>query len=141
MRPHLLPLIAPLLIALVSACSKPPSQATAAGKPGSDPIGQDPTHPAAGMGDPGSRLMAMPSVVQNTDDPQFFVPLRSQQVKDAIYRALRSGQTQRWRDGKLSGYAVPSMTPGANGCRAVRYTVDQRPEVPFESINACSVSG
>ena len=83
----------------------------------------------------------MPSVAQNTDDPRFFVPLRSQEVKDAIYRALRSGQTQRWQDGKLSGYAVPSATTGANGCRAVRYTVDQRPEVPFESINACSVSG
>jgi hypothetical protein len=81
--------------------------------------------------------LALPSERQNTDDPASFVPLRSQPVKDAIYRAMRSGVTQRWQDGQLSGYAVPSRTTGVNGCRAVRYTVDQLPEVPFESITAC----
>lgn len=134
-----------LLIAALSACSKPAPEESGRTPAGTDPIGQDPMRPGAAPvvagGDAGSRLLAMPSVVQNTDDPRFFVPLRSQPVKDAIYRALRSGETQRWQDGKLSGYAVPSATTGANGCRAVRCTVDQRPEVPFESINACSVSG
>jgi hypothetical protein len=131
-----------LLIAVVSACSKPAPRAAAAGKAGTDPIGQDPTRPGTTPADAAvAKVLAMPSVAQNTDNPAFFVPLRSQPVKDAIYRALRSGQPQRWQDGKLSGYAVPSLTTGANGCRAVRYTVDQRPEVPFESINACSVSG
>jgi hypothetical protein len=134
-------LVSWLLIALASACSKPAPQAAAAGKGGTDPIGQDPTRPGAVTDAAVARVLAMPSVAQNTGDPAFFVPLRSQPVKDAIYRALRSGQPQRWQDGKLSGYAVPSLTAGANGCRAVRYTVDQRPEVPFESINACSVSG
>lgn len=139
MRARPMILVSWTLIAALGGCSKPAPQANTAAV--TDPIGQNPTRPGAGMGDPGSRLLAMPSVVQNTDDPRFFVPLRSQPVKDAIYRALRTGQTQRWQDGKLSGYAVPSATTAANGCRAVRYTVDQRPEVPFESINACSVSG
>jgi len=141
MRARPMLLVSWTLIAAVAGCSKPAPKASAASEAATDPIGQDPTRPGAGMGDAGSRLLAMPSVVQNTDNPTFFVPLRSQPVKDAIYRALRSGQTQRWQDGKLSGYAVPSATTAANGCRAVRYTVDQRPEVPFESINACSVSG
>ncbi len=139
MRARHLPLISLLLITLVSACSKPAPQAAA--KAGTDPIGQDPTRPGTAADAAVARALAMPSVAQNTDNPQFFVPLRSQPVKDAIYRALRSGETQRWQDGKLSGYAVPSATTDANGCRAVRYTVDQRPEVPFEAINACSVSG
>ena len=133
-------LLLPLLVAIVSACSKPAPHGTATGA-GTDPIGQDPLRPGTSVADASARMMAMPSVAQNTDKPEFFVPLRSQPVKDAIYRALRTGQTQRWQDGKLSGYAVPSATTAANGCRAVRYTVDQRPEVPFESINACSVSG
>ncbi|MDB5738351.1 MAG: hypothetical protein JWO65_2019 [Sphingomonas bacterium] len=81
-----------------------------------------------------------PSIAQNTDDPAAFVPLKSAAVKDAIHRALRSGETQRWQDGKLGGYAVPSFTPGANGCRAVRYTVDQRPGAAYESITACDAS-
>jgi cobalamin biosynthesis protein CbiD len=65
-----------------------------------------------------------------------FQPLQSDAVKDAMHRALSSGETQRWQDGAFSGYAVPGPV-GANGCRAIRYTVDQRPEVPFESITAC----
>jgi hypothetical protein len=134
MRAHRLHLVSWLLIAALSACSKAAPQASP---------GQGPTRPGAMAGGDAAvaRVLAMPSVQQNTDDPVFFVPLRSQPVKDAIYRALRSGQTQRWQDGKLTGYAVPSATTGANGCRAVRYTIDQRPEVPFESINACSISG
>jgi post-segregation antitoxin (ccd killing protein) len=84
--------------------------------------------------------LAAPSVPQNTDDPLRFVPLNSQPVKDAIHRALATGQTQRWQDGRLSGYAVPSQTTGQNGCRAVRYTVDQRPAGQFESITACDAS-
>ena len=75
---------------------------------GADPIGQDPTRAGAAADTAVRKALAMPSVAQNTDDPAFFNPLRSQPVKDAIYRALRSGQTQRWQDGKLSGYAVPS---------------------------------
>lgn len=69
-----------------------------------------------------------------------FQPLQSDAVKDAMHRALKTGQTQRWEDAGLSGYAVPGP-PGKNGCRAIRYTVDQRPEVPFESITACEASG
>jgi hypothetical protein len=70
-------------------------------------------------------------------DAATFVPLASDQVKDTIHRALRTGQTQRWQDGELSGYAVPSTTTDAHGCRAVRYTVDQLREAPLKSINAC----
>ena len=146
MRKRLPSLIPLLLIAGLSACAKPAPQ-TPAGEPGgvdaasaTDPIGADPTKLAAPAGDTAARVLAAPSIAQNTDDPATFVPLQSQQVKDAIYRALKSGETQRWQDGKLSGYAVPSAATAANGCRAVRYTVDQRADVPFESINACSVS-
>lgn len=74
---------------------------------------------------------------QDTSDPARFQPLRSPAVKDAIHQALRTGRTQRWADGALSGYAVPSAATDANGCRAVRYTVDQRVGAAPESINAC----
>ncbi len=72
--------------------------------------------------------------------PGGFVPLESQAVKDAIHHALSTGTTQRWQDGALSGYAVPSLTTGANGCRAVRYTIDQMPGAPYGSITACDAS-
>ena len=64
-------------------------------------------------------------------------PLGSQAVKDAIHRALKTGQTQRWSDAGLAGYAVPSPTADARGCRTVRYTIDQRPERTFPIITAC----
>lgn len=64
-------------------------------------------------------------------------PLGSQAVKDAIHRAMRTGQTQRWSDAGLTGYAVPSATADARGCRTVRYTIDQQPERSFPVITAC----
>ncbi|MDH7638596.1 hypothetical protein [Sphingomonas oryzagri] len=64
-------------------------------------------------------------------------PLGSQAVKDAIHRALKTGQTQRWSDAGLAGYAVPSPTADARGCRTVRYTIDQQPERTFPIITAC----
>ncbi|WBO23317.1 hypothetical protein [Sphingomonas abietis] len=70
-------------------------------------------------------------------DAATFAPLGSNAVKDAIHRALRTGQTQRWQDGELSGYAVPSTTADAHGCRTVRYTVDQLRDAAPRSINAC----
>ena len=66
-----------------------------------------------------------------------FQPLGSQAVKDAIHRALNAGTTQRWQDGGLSGYAVPSQTADAHGCRSVRYTVDQQPGASYPVITAC----
>ena len=66
--------------------------------------------------------------------------LRSAAVKDAIHRALTTGKAQRWADGALSGYAVPSVESLPNGCRTVRYTVDQRPDAPMMTINACEGS-
>jgi post-segregation antitoxin (ccd killing protein) len=80
---------------------------------------------------------AAPQAPPTLADAATFAPLASDQVKDAIHRALRTGQTQRWQDGELSGYAVPSTTTDAHGCRAVRYTVDQLRDVPPKSINAC----
>lgn len=67
-----------------------------------------------------------------------FQPLRSQNVKDAIHAALVSGVTQRWTDASHSGYAVPGP-PGANGCRQVRYTVDDQPS-DVQQITACDAS-
>lgn len=61
-------------------------------------------------------------------------------VQEAIHRALKTGENQRWEDGGLSGYAVPGTTVQANGCRTVRYTVDQRPDAPMMTINACDAS-
>lgn len=118
-----------LLVAALGACSKP--------QPAAQPSPESAT-PA-----PAPAIVAAPSAtpqVPQGDDPASFRPLASAEVKDAIYRALHSGETQRWQDGKLSGYAVPSLTTGANGCRAVRYTVDQRPGATYESINACDAT-
>jgi len=81
------------------------------------------------------------SVTLPLTGPGGFAPLDSQAVKNAIHRALVTGTTQRWQDGALSGYAVPSTTAGANGCRAVRYTIDQQPDTPYGSITACDASG
>lgn len=64
-------------------------------------------------------------------------PLGSAAVKDAIHRAMRTGETQRWSDAGLSGYAVPSPTADARGCRTVRYTIDQQPARSFPVITAC----
>ena len=84
-----------------------------------------------------SPASAAPQAPPTLADAAAFVPLASDQVKDAIHRALRTGQTQRWQDGELSGYAVPSTTTDAHGCRAVRYTVDQLRDALPKSINAC----
>ena len=70
-------------------------------------------------------------------NPRAFTPLRSAQVKDALYRAMKTGETQRWQDGGLSGYAVPSVAKGIYGCRAVRYTIDQLPLDTPQTVNAC----
>ncbi len=69
-----------------------------------------------------------------------FAPLRSAAVQAAIHRALRTGQNQRWQDGTRSGYAVPSLATLANGCRTIRYTIDQQPDAPPMTINACDAS-
>jgi hypothetical protein len=66
--------------------------------------------------------------------------LQSEPLRAAIHRALTTGANQRWADGPLSGYAVPSLSVAANGCRAVRYTVDQRPASDYRPINACEGS-
>lgn len=86
---------------------------------------------------PNASVSAVPQSPPTLADAATFVPLASDPVKDAIHRALRTGQTQRWQDGALSGYAVPSTTTDAHGCRAVRYTVDQLRDAPPKSINAC----
>jgi hypothetical protein len=54
----------------------------------------------------------------------------------AAERAARSGQLKRWKDGLLSGYAVPSA-PGADGCRAVRLSVDQDTASAPVIVNSC----
>ena len=71
---------------------------------------------------------------------QFNPLLRSEALKDAIHRAMTTGQNQRWQDGDLSGYAVPSQEKLPNGCRTIRYTVDQQPDAPMMTINACAGS-
>jgi hypothetical protein len=78
-----------------------------------------------------------PQPLGDASNPMAFAPLRSLQVKEAIYQAMKTGETQRWQDGSLSGYAVPSAAKGVYGCRAVRYTVDQLPDAEPQTINAC----
>jgi hypothetical protein len=90
---------------------------------------------------PAAAPVRQPATAAPLVGPGGFVALQSQAVKDAIHRALSTGTTQRWQDGALSGYAVPSLTTGANGCRAVRYTIDQQPGTPYGSITACNASG
>lgn len=45
-------------------------------------------------------------------------------VKEAMHRAFVSGKAERWRRGKLSGYAVPSELVVA-GCRAMAVSNDK----------------
>lgn len=116
-----------LCAAVPSGCSKPPEAVTS--RVG-EPAPFTPSPPAA----------AVPPPAAPASDPATFVPLQSQAVKDAIHRALATGRTQRWSEGALGGYAVPSTTTGANGCRAVRYTVDQQPAGSYASITACDAS-
>jgi hypothetical protein len=82
---------------------------------------------------------AAPVAAPSTNQPDMAL-LRSAALKDAIHRALTSGKAERWADGALSGYAVPSLESLPNGCRTVRYTVDQRPDAPMMTINACEGS-
>ncbi|MDB5683060.1 MAG: hypothetical protein JWM75_758 [Sphingomonas bacterium] len=116
---------AALLLAALAGCSKP--------APAPEPV-------ATSVPAPTPPIALPPTAARNSDDPALFAPLQSGKVKDAIYQALKTGQTQRWQDGALSGYAVPSQTTGANGCRAVRYTVDQRQGATYESITACDAT-
>lgn len=116
-----------VLLAGLAGCSKEPAP----------PVTQD-RDPAVGLNL--TAATPAPAETPNSQDPTLFAPLRSVEVKDAIYRALKSGKPERWQDGALSGYAVPSLTPGPNGCRAVRYSVDQRAAGNFETITACDAS-
>jgi hypothetical protein len=77
------------------------------------------------------------AVTSTLDNDGGVNPLGSQAVKDAIHRALRTGETQRWSDAGLAGYAVPSPTTDARGCRTIRYTIDQQPARTFPVITAC----
>lgn len=89
----------------------------------------------AAPADPAAGNATVPAAPANKDGG--VNPLGSQAVKDAIHRALRTGETQRWSDAGLSGYAVPSPTADARGCRTVRYTIDQQPARSFPIITAC----
>ncbi|MBV9840660.1 MAG: hypothetical protein JOY99_03835 [Sphingomonadaceae bacterium] len=119
-------------LALLAACHRAPKDAPAGNT-------ADPAAPALkpGLGDFAARAPEGPAPPPFAGDPATFVPLQSQPVKDAIYRAMTSGDAQRWQDGAVSGYAVPSKTTGAYGCRAVTYTVDQLRDAPPATINAC----
>jgi hypothetical protein len=114
--------IAPLLcLALLAACSKPAADNTA----------------SANVATPAPPPVTAPPPPPPVVGPHGFIPLQSQAVKDAIHMALSTGQTQRWSNGDLAGYAVPSTTTDAHGCRTVRYTIDQQPDAPAQTITAC----
>lgn len=106
-----------LLALLLSACDRPAPQAGKARA--AAPVGDT----ASLAGDAGGGRIG-------------FAPLKSAAVKEAIYRAMASGEAQRWQDGTLTGYAVPGAQ-GWKGCRAVRFTIDQVPDAAPGQINAC----
>jgi hypothetical protein len=94
----------------------------------------------AGQAEPQNAVVpvsaAPPQPLASPPDPL----LQSQPIKDAIYRALTTRENQRWTDGKLTGWAVPSLEALPNGCRTIRYTVDQQPDMPIRTINACDAT-
>jgi hypothetical protein len=57
-------------------------------------------------------------------------------VRGAIDEAFRIGGTVRWESQGLRGYAVAS-TANSEGCRQVRYSVDNRPADEFPNIKIC----
>lgn len=116
-----------LLTLSLVACHKPQQQSdTAAVSPPS-------TGNTIGQGEASSST----ALVAETPTPSGFAPLASDAVKDAIHRALRTGETQRWQDGAYAGYAVPSQATDVHGCRAVHYTVDQQSDRSYPVITAC----
>lgn len=92
---------------------------------------------AAVASEPSAPAVAPPPAVTSTSSNPL---LGKPAVQEAIRRALKTGENQRWEDAGLSGYAVPGLAVQANGCRTVRYTVDQRPDEPMMTVNACDAS-
>jgi len=94
----------------------------------------------------GGKSEPAPDNAQSAAPPQTaFSPaekalLSGQPLQDAIHRALSTGENQRWSFAGMSGWAVPSPVRAANGCRAVRYSVDQRPTESYRPVNACEGS-
>ena len=124
------PIAALVALTLLAACHAKPESKAPDGNAAAAPL-------KPGLGDFTAIAPQGPAPPPYSGDPAAFVPLRSQPVKDAIYRAMTTGDTQRWQDGTVSGYAVPSKTTGIYGCRAVSYTVDQLRDAPPATINAC----
>jgi hypothetical protein len=116
-----------LLTLPLVACHKPRQQSGTAAVP------SPATGNAIGQGQAPSSTLP----VAETPAPSGFAPLASDAVKDAIHRALRTSETQRWQDGAYAGYAVPSQATDAHDCRAVHYTVDQQPDRSYPVITAC----
>lgn len=48
-------------------------------------------------------------------------------VDRAMQRAFERGESVRWEDGDLKGYAVPSEPEASSGCRSIYYSIDGRP--------------
>lgn len=68
-----------------------------------------------------SRAPAAVSDADSTINPE-----TSAKLAIAMDEALSTGQPARWKDGDLSGYAVPSAAESTAGCRNIFYTVDQK---------------
>lgn len=92
--------------------------------------------PAAPAGIPSSTeptaAAAPPALIAQT--PPDFATVAGAQ--SASLKAFQSGRPERWKDGELKGWAVPSNDVVA-GCRTVTFTVDTDPNHPSSPQKVC----
>lgn len=72
----------------------------------------------------------------SNDTSEIDDPGRRAAVREAVQKAFSSGETQRWEDGGLKGYAVAS-SPSTDGCRNISYSVDSLPDAQFPPVKVC----
>lgn len=78
-----------------------------------------------------SKALGDPGLAEITRNPRSVA-----EVDAAMTATFRSGVAERWRVGKLRGYAVAS-TASLDGCKMVRVTIDSLDTASIEPLEIC----